>query len=358
MLLGLLLLISPASARAQWGWGGWGGGVNTLQGSMMQGAGVAAAGAGYYNEQTAVARSINANTAMQVNQYMYEVNKENARTFYARSAAKQKEASATGEKIYTRLHDNPSPQDIHSGDALNVVLDDLTNPAVYSQMLPMATQQIDPQLVKNVQFSYAANMIAISLSDLTANGAPDYLLTTPAYATDRAKIKGLAAEIRKSLADGGQPSAESLANIRAAIKALKDKVDSDLPQGSPNRRDSDNYLKALIGLSKMLSRPSIAEYLTGLNKVKSTSLGHLISFMHTFNLRFGAAKAPEQELAYDQLYPLLVALRDQTKAPSANPYQSSNAPHDPKAFSQYFSQMQYDPQHGVVPPPPQPTGQP
>ena len=53
-----------------------------LQGSMMRGAGVAAAGAGSYNQQTAVARSINANTAMQVNQYMYEVNKNNAKYYY------------------------------------------------------------------------------------------------------------------------------------------------------------------------------------------------------------------------------------------------------------------------------------
>ena len=95
------------------------------------------------------------------------------------------EFSETGEKIYNRVHDNPSPHDVHTGDALNVVLDDLTNPTVYSQILSAATQQIDPQLVKNIEFSYAANMIAISLSDLSANGAPDYLLTTPAYATDR-----------------------------------------------------------------------------------------------------------------------------------------------------------------------------
>ena len=132
LLLGLVLSISAVSAQAQYGryggWGGWGGGVGTAQGSMMRGAGVAAAGAGAYNEQTAVARSINANTAMQVNQYMYEVNKTNAKYYYTRSANKQKEASSTGEAIYKRLHDNPAGHDIHTGDALNVVLDELTNP--------------------------------------------------------------------------------------------------------------------------------------------------------------------------------------------------------------------------------------
>ena len=85
---------------------------------MMRGAGVAAAGAGAYNQQTAVARSINANTAMQVNQYMYEVNKTNAKYYYTRSANRQKEESSTGEATYKRLHDNPSGYDIHTGDAL------------------------------------------------------------------------------------------------------------------------------------------------------------------------------------------------------------------------------------------------
>jgi len=228
LLLALVLSIPAVSAQAQYGryggWGGWGGGVGTAQGSMMRGAGVAAAGAGYYNQQTAVARSINANAAMQVNQYMYEVNKTNAKYFYTRSANKQ--------------------------------------------------------------------------------------------------------------------------------------VDSLLPQGAPNRLEADNYLKALYGLSKMLETPSVDQFLTGLNKVDSTTLGHLIAFMHTFNLRFGAAKTPVQEQTYDQLYPLLVAVRDQGKVPSANPYTTSSGPQDPKNVSAYFSGMQFDPKHGVVPPPPPPPGQP
>ena len=156
--------------------------MGTAQGSIARGAGVYAAGAGAYNEQTAVARSINANTAMQINQYMYEVNKTNAKYYYMRSANKQKEESSTGEAIYKRLHDNPSGYDIHTGDALNVVLDELTNPDVYTQVVTGATRPIDSQLVKNIEFEYAANMIAISLADFSARGVPDYLLTTPDFA--------------------------------------------------------------------------------------------------------------------------------------------------------------------------------
>src|SRR6185437_1421945 len=39
-----------------YGWGGWGGG-ETVQGSIARGMGAYAAGAGYYNQQTAVANS-------------------------------------------------------------------------------------------------------------------------------------------------------------------------------------------------------------------------------------------------------------------------------------------------------------
>jgi hypothetical protein len=359
VLFGLILCVSVASANAYWGWGGWGGGVGTAQGSMMRGAGVAAAGAGYYNQQTAIARSINANTAMQVNNYMWEVNKTNAEYYYTRSANKQKEASSTGEAIYKRVHDNPSGHDIHTGDALNVVLDELTNPNVYTQVVTAATRPIDSQLVKNVVFEYAANMVSTSLADLSARGCPDYLLTTSDFAQDRQAIKALAGKVREEIENQGKASAETVANCRAAIQALKTKADEMLPQGSRNRNEVDNFLKALIGLSKMLEQPSVDQFVAELDKVKSTTIGHLIGFMHTFNLRFGAAKTPIQEQTYDQLYPLLVAVRDQARVPSANPYTTSSGPQDPKTISAYFGQMQYDPKHGVVaPPPPSPPAQP
>ena len=113
----IMAAIPGASAQAQYGgWGGWGG-ASTVGGSMARGMGVYNAGAGVYNMDTAAARSMNANTAMQVNQYMYEVNKNNADHYYAESAKKQNDATQTTEKMYSRLHDNPNSYDIHNGDA-------------------------------------------------------------------------------------------------------------------------------------------------------------------------------------------------------------------------------------------------
>ena len=146
---------------------------------------------------------------------------------------------------------------------------------------------------------------------------------------------------RKELESQGQVSPETLANCRVAIQALHEKVDSVLPQGTKNRDQADNYLKALYGLTKMLKSPPVDRFLLELKKLPSTTIGHVISFMHTFNLRFGTAKTPEQEAAYDQLYPRLVALRNQVQAPSAAPFANQPKPRDPKAMTSLFSGMDY-----------------
>ena len=335
----IILTFPGVSAQAQYGrWGGWGG-ASTVGGSMGRGMGVASAGAGIYNVDTAEARSMNANTAMQVNQYMYEVNLNNAKHFYARAAAKQKEVDLTGKEMYRRLHDNPSAYDVHDGDALNVVLDDLTNPQVYTQAVQGATQPVASQLVKNVAFEYAANMITTSLVDLTESGAPDVLLTNPAFQAEHQALRVQLAKAHKELDSQGQVSPELQANCRVAIQALHAKVDAMLPQGTRNRDEADNYLKALYLFSKMLKSPSVDQFLVGLDKLSTTTLGHLITFMHTFNLRFGAAKGPDQEAAYDQLFPLLVALRDRVNAPSSAPFATPTNTRDPKKLSSSFSWM-------------------
>src|SRR3954469_21839582 len=133
--LGMLSLMTAAlavggvSAHAQYGryggWGGWGGTGSTVQGSIASGMGNFAAGAGEYNVQTAQARSINAQTAMQFNDYMYQVNKRNASTELARRQQQQKNVNESADATSNRLRDNPEPRDIHTGDALNVVLTDL-----------------------------------------------------------------------------------------------------------------------------------------------------------------------------------------------------------------------------------------
>lgn len=364
------LSVPGPSAHAQYnypggygGWGGWGGGGSTVQGNIASGMGNYAAGAGSYNVQTAQARSINANTAMQWNNYMYAVNKQNAQTNLARRQLQQKNVNESADAIYKRLHDNPNPNDIHTGDALNIVLTELADPKVYTQFVQKSTQPIDSRLVKNINFQFAPQLILISLEDLGARGVPDVLATNPAFEADRQAIRALVAKGKKEAESENQVSIETLSSFREAVKVLRGKADAMYQQGTRQRDEADNFLKALYGLSKMLEQPQVEQFLKGLNRYPTTTMGHLITFMQSFNLRFGPAKTPQQEATYDQVYPMLVQLRDQSQGQGQGPSPlTAQAPlPDPKQATSFFSGMDYshfqpqpDPHTGAVPAPPQP----
>ncbi|WP_406695543.1 hypothetical protein V5E97_31465 [Singulisphaera sp. Ch08] len=367
-LLVFVLTVPGPSAHAQYrypagygGWGGWGGGGSTVQGSIASGMGNYAAGAGAYNVQTAQARSINANTAMQWNEYMYAVNKQNAATNLARRQKQQQNINESADATYQRLHDNPNPYDVHNGDALNVVLTELANPKVFTQFVQKSTQSIDSRLVKNINFEFAPQMILISLEDLGARGVPDVLATNPAFEADRQAIRAIVTKGKKEAESSSQVSIETLRSFREAVKVLKGKADSAYPLGTRQRDEADNYLKALYGLSKMLEEPQVEQFLEGLNRYPTTTMGHLVTFMQSFNLRFGTAKTPQQEAAYDQIYPLLVQLRDQSQGQGTNPLTAKAPLPDPKVATSFFSGMNYSdfkaqpaPHSGAVPKPPEP----
>ena len=74
--------------------------------------GVLAAGAGEYNQETAVARSVNADTAMRWNQYMYQSQLEANRRYQQRMAREKYGNDQAREQIADRLRNNPDASDI------------------------------------------------------------------------------------------------------------------------------------------------------------------------------------------------------------------------------------------------------
>jgi hypothetical protein len=308
-----------------------------VQGSIAAGMGQMAAGAGAYNVQTAQAAAMNTQTAMQWNSYVYACNKQNAAMNLARRERQQKNLNESADAVYKRVRDNPDPHDIHTGDALNIVLNELCNPAIYTQVVQKSTTPIASQLVKSINFQHVANMVLISLDDISARGVPDALATNPAFEPDRQAIRALVKKGRTEGQSGGQIAPETIRSFRAAVQAAKDKADSLYAQGTRQRSESDNFLKALLGVSKMLERPEIETFLEGLNRYPSTTLGHLISFMHSFNLRFGPAKTPDQEATYDRIYPMLAQLLNQAQGPGAGTTAAHADLPDPKQAMAVFS---------------------
>lgn len=109
--LGAILFSSLAAGSAQaqgWGWGGFGGWTDTPQGSIARGLGYYAMGAGQYNLDTAQANSINTDTFLRWNQYLYEAHLEATRRYVARRDGAAAHTKATYNELMKNLQDHPT----------------------------------------------------------------------------------------------------------------------------------------------------------------------------------------------------------------------------------------------------------
>jgi len=312
------LLVAAPEARAQYyggyggygGWGGWGGG-STVQGDFARGAGYYAMGAGTYNLDTAQANSINADTLMRWNEYMFQSQQlANKREYMRRARLMQRDAKA-GEALYSRVRDNPTAADITNGDALNAILDQLTDPKVHSTALRLIKNPVGGQMVRQIPFENASEAVTLSLDDLTGEGDWPVALRGDLFAAERDAYRDAVTRAVKE-DEAGTLSSQTLQDIDAAAARLRAKLESNKPADKVQYIDGVNYIKTLVAMSRMLQRPAMDRILKELDSVKETSLGSLLAFMHAYNLRFGPAKTPSQSAAYESLYPVMADARDRT----------------------------------------------
>jgi hypothetical protein len=276
--------------------------------------GVFAAGAGHYNYSTAVANSINANTAMQWNNYIWSAQNSLNQERAVRLRQLRKDLNASADAIQQRLRDNPTAVDIDRGDALNAVLGQLTYPKVLEGSgLARATAQISAETIKRIPFRYAPEMAVICIEGLRKD-IPQ-LLKSDEVKSER---DAFAENVKRGLAQiksGEDVAPETVEAIRTTGKALWTKVETGLPNASAaDRSKSLTYLRNLKAYLKMLRSPDFGRALRDLDQFKSTTVGNLLAFMETYNLRFGPAQTQEQQATYRTLYPILRAERDKVLA--------------------------------------------
>lgn len=335
----LVAASAAAEARGQWGygyyprgyrgygWGGWGGG-NTVQGSIARGLGAYAMGAGAYNLQTAQARSINTNTALRWNQYWWEAQMEANRRERIRLDQRAKRDAGASAALEKRVRDNPLAEDITSGDALNAALDQVTDPRVQSSALRLGTTRVPGKVIRDIPFFVATDAASITLDVLTAEKGWPFALRDPVFEHEK---RAFSEAVDRTLAEDtrGNLAPSSVRSLRDALDRLNSKYEANRPANLDARAEADTYMKELYGMVRLLERPDIDKVLAELDTIRETTLGSLLGFMHTFNLRFAPAESPSQRDAYAALYPHLDKLRDRVVAsggPNGTPLPPSPAP--------------------------------
>lgn len=321
----------PAGYGA-WGWGGWGGGVGTVQGDIAQGLGYYAAGAGQYNLDTAVANAIDADTVGRWNEFMFLSQMEANRRERERMDRRMRRDAQASDLIAKRVREEPTPDDISSGAALNAILDQVNDPRIHSSALRTAKGPISGKAIRAIPFTSASEAVTISLDQLTAKEGWPIGLRAENFAPERGAYEAAVDKALKEDAEGDL-TPETVAEVRTAAGRLRAKLEKFPPADRDQQREAQNYVKTLVGLSRMLERPSVERILAELEKIDNTTLGSLLGFMHTFNLRFGPATTDRQRAVYEELYPLLVAargklLKDAELAEKAGPNAKREQPTD------------------------------
>jgi hypothetical protein len=355
------LTVAAGSAEAQpfYGGGYWGGGYggggagSTVQGSMLQGGGVYAMGMGRYNLDTAQARSINANTAMQWNQYIYESKIESQRIWAERTAKEEAREKSNYKTIHDRMRNSPTSVDIEKGNALNFAMTELSDPKIFQKAVYYASKmKVGGEDIRDIPFQYASAAISTSVHQLTQGGPPPFLKRED-FATDRASLKAIAAELKTEGEELGTHKPETIKKAKDQIMATKAKIEKTFPQGSAERLEAEKYVKALYGLASMLETPAVSVLLAGVDKRPEATLGDLMDFMATYNLRFGAAENARQKAVYNKLYPMLARVRSEINpGPGSVPTGPTMTGHDvPGAV---FDGIGYNTSEVKPPAPPKP----
>lgn len=308
---------APASAQGYGGYGymgGWGGGWgpgwgSTPIGDFGIGFGAAASGLGQYDLLSAQAASINADTAMRWSSFMWAsqnaVNREHA----YRMLAERQRNKTLNDAIQTRLRENPNKGDIDRADALNAILDQLSDPRVHPSALRMAKVPLNSRWIQDVPFHYAPEGVTLSLYRINGDEGWPPILAGPEFAAEREayeKAMHKALEEDKDL----DLSSGTIQAVSDAIVALREKVDEVIPHNNRDWFDAQSYLRNLAGFARMLKNPEIDKMVASLETYPGTTVADLLAFMQMFNLRFGSATTARERGLYQSLYPLLDQQRD------------------------------------------------
>jgi hypothetical protein len=305
--LTLVLALWPGAARAQYGWGGWGGwggGGGTAQGSMARGMGMFSAGAGIYNRNTAEARSMNANTYLRMSSAIFQSQQAANQRYQKRLRKHLADTNMAYNEIQDRLRNHPNTLDITDGDALNVLLDVLLNPATADQSLQLIKTPLRAETIANIPFEVATEGLTVCLDAMAKDGEWPLQLRGETFRPER---EALQQAIQNALKEDetGNLDPETIDAVQKAITNLRVKFVKEVPQDAPDYVEAQNKIKAMAGLIKMLDSSKIEKVLAELEDYQGTTLGDLLAFMQAFNLRFSPANSYRQRQIYQKLYPML-----------------------------------------------------
>lgn len=307
-------------AYGRWGWGGWGNGygmgAQDPAAGYAMGLGALARGQGQYLVDQAKATSINTDTKI-------KWNKELRRLKLIAEADQKRQAAVKADVKEVASRE----RDVVTGVTANRMLDQILEGNTKEVISYLNKTALNPSIIKEIPFELSSEAISLSLSALTTRDNLPNMLKGDAYASEVAAVD---TAVKKALKEdlGGKISKETLDQIETSLKTLRTKFEKSAPKFSVDYEPADRSLRSATTLARLMREPEYQKLLEGLEKYKGTTVGDLVAFMATFNLRFAAPTNDRQKEIYTQLTPILASVPAgdvNLTSPNVSPEESAKA---------------------------------
>lgn len=307
----LVLLLGCVTVHAQ-----------TIRGDILRAQGRYLEGAGWYNLNTARADRINVETWKAANreaQRLYrDYMADRAKRISRSKGLTDKHQDALFKKMaedQRRWRDNPTPDDIASGDALNAIVEDLADPDIGPSVWRTATVPLppgltltalsfkiaDPKKSKLMQSTVAIDRMRIAEKKWPLPfRRPEMQKPCKSY---EQTVETVVGKCLKSV----DLQATDYDKLQASVKKLKEAVEAEIPFNDDQRAQAREYVGGLEAASRIFAEQTYAEQLIrDVSDHQATTVAELLAFMRDYRLLFAnPGTSHDASSLYTDLYGLL-----------------------------------------------------
>ena len=318
-----ILVLSPSDTAAQRYREGYGGfGSASASGDIARGEGMWFAGLGQFNLSTAMASSINVDTSIRWNQYVYRSIEQDLHNKHLHRMARKDRNNALYRKSLERIFEQPTQSDLRSGDALNFVLMQLLDPRISPSSFRRTEVSLTGDVIRKIPFHYAQRAATFSIERMIGKREWPLVLRNEAFAQQR-KDYERAVDTVIELGVEKELTVNAVLELERSITAFSQRVDEIVaPSHSDDHRQASQHLKGLREIPRMLNERPIERVIAEIETYSGTSVGDLLGFMQRHNLRFGVADSPVERELYATLFQSLLWQREKLAA-SLSPLEDS-----------------------------------
>jgi hypothetical protein len=286
------------------------GAYGALASAPTGGSAAAVNAVGAYNLLRSHADSVDMSNMIRWNEYLAATMEVENNQSLVRRGERRKHLIAMYNLRKQRIANDPTELDLFNGDALNALLEQLSNPKISPSLLRKSGESIPGETIQRCAFRYPSFGLTISLGRLTVRDGWPFALRGMPFAEER---KAYHAAVEKALEQNlaGNLTPEAFRAVQAAVKALTAKYKATIPAS-----EKDDFVQAKVFLEDLeeavspLRNPNAEKVLAGVDRYAGTTLGEAVAFMQRFNLRFASALTDYERESYHLLYAGMLRLRD------------------------------------------------